>query len=317
MRNPVAAAADLRPEAPRRARGPEAVAVASGGRAARPRALARQHRGHPPDLARFGRERRHPRAHGDHARSRRAGADAAPCPEPRRGAALRRRAGSPTSSRSDAAICHQVFSEEALLERQEALLAPTATRRTSADGRLRAGVGRSEMAVIWATGELWLRVPESAAHRARRSTAAVGERQGRGAHSHRRAGRAGGLYPRSSDRRSRGVGVLAREPLALANMMAEWAPRDVVSRARRRSIPLPRGRRLRRVGALLRSGDRRRDRPAASGALFPDAGAPYAAVHRFDSQASRSRSRARTASTRPSLSTTSATFRVDQGSSVT
>ena len=59
-------------------------------------------------------------------------------------------------------ICHQVVSEEALvLPGQLILGADSHTTHHGWMGAFGAGIGRSEMAAIWATGELWLRVPES------------------------------------------------------------------------------------------------------------------------------------------------------------
>jgi 3-isopropylmalate/(R)-2-methylmalate dehydratase large subunit len=59
-------------------------------------------------------------------------------------------------------ICHQVFSEEALvLPGQTILGSDSHTTHFGWLGAFGAGVGRSEVAAIWATGELWLRVPES------------------------------------------------------------------------------------------------------------------------------------------------------------
>lgn len=59
-------------------------------------------------------------------------------------------------------ICHQVVSEEALvLPGQLILGADSHTTTYGWLGAFGAGVGRSEVAAIWATGELWLRVPES------------------------------------------------------------------------------------------------------------------------------------------------------------
>ena len=59
-------------------------------------------------------------------------------------------------------ICHQVLSEEALvLPGQLILGADSHTTHFGWLGALGAGVGRSEVAALWATGELWLRVPES------------------------------------------------------------------------------------------------------------------------------------------------------------
>jgi homoaconitate hydratase family protein len=59
-------------------------------------------------------------------------------------------------------ICHQVLSEEAIvLPGQLILGADSHTTHFGWMGAFGAGVGRSEIAALWATGELWLRVPES------------------------------------------------------------------------------------------------------------------------------------------------------------
>jgi 3-isopropylmalate/(R)-2-methylmalate dehydratase large subunit len=59
-------------------------------------------------------------------------------------------------------ICHQVVSEEALIWPGQLILGSDShTTHFGWLGAYGAGVGRSEMAAIWATGELWLRVPET------------------------------------------------------------------------------------------------------------------------------------------------------------
>jgi homoaconitate hydratase family protein len=59
-------------------------------------------------------------------------------------------------------ICHQVLSEEAMvLPGQLILGADSHTTHCGWMGAFGAGIGRSEVAALWATGELWLRVPES------------------------------------------------------------------------------------------------------------------------------------------------------------
>jgi 3-isopropylmalate/(R)-2-methylmalate dehydratase large subunit len=59
-------------------------------------------------------------------------------------------------------ICHQVLCEEGLIYPGIVLLgADSHATHYGALGAFGAGVGRSEMAAIWATGQLWLRVPES------------------------------------------------------------------------------------------------------------------------------------------------------------
>jgi 3-isopropylmalate/(R)-2-methylmalate dehydratase large subunit len=59
-------------------------------------------------------------------------------------------------------ICHQVLSEEAVvLPGQVILGADSHTTHFGWLGALGAGIGRSEVATLWATGELWMRVPET------------------------------------------------------------------------------------------------------------------------------------------------------------
>jgi 3-isopropylmalate/(R)-2-methylmalate dehydratase large subunit len=59
-------------------------------------------------------------------------------------------------------ICHQVLSEEAIvLPGQLILGADSHTPHFGWLGALGAGIGRSEVAALWATGQLWLRVPET------------------------------------------------------------------------------------------------------------------------------------------------------------
>jgi len=59
-------------------------------------------------------------------------------------------------------ICHQVLPEEGLVQPGMVVLgADSHTTHYGALGAFGAGVGRSEVAAIWATGRIWLRVPES------------------------------------------------------------------------------------------------------------------------------------------------------------
>jgi 3-isopropylmalate/(R)-2-methylmalate dehydratase large subunit len=59
-------------------------------------------------------------------------------------------------------ICHQVVGEEALLLPGQVILgADSHTTHHGWMGAFGAGIGRSEAAAVWATGELWLRVPPS------------------------------------------------------------------------------------------------------------------------------------------------------------
>ncbi|MBI5957093.1 MAG: 3-isopropylmalate dehydratase large subunit, partial [Chloroflexi bacterium] len=59
-------------------------------------------------------------------------------------------------------ICHQVLSEEAVVLPGETILgADSHTTHFGWMGAFGAGIGRTEMAALWATGELWVRVPDA------------------------------------------------------------------------------------------------------------------------------------------------------------
>lgn len=59
-------------------------------------------------------------------------------------------------------ICHQVFTEEGFaLPGTLALGSDSHTTTYGAVGAFSAGIGRTEMASIWATGELWMKVPHT------------------------------------------------------------------------------------------------------------------------------------------------------------
>jgi len=63
---------------------------------------------------------------------------------------------------SSGGICHQIFCEEGFaLPGQLALGSDSHTCTYGAFGMFSTGIGRSEMASVWATGKIWLRVPES------------------------------------------------------------------------------------------------------------------------------------------------------------
>ncbi len=59
-------------------------------------------------------------------------------------------------------ICHQVFSEEGFALPGKIILgADSHTTSYGAFGAFAAGIGRTEVACLWATDEIWLRVPET------------------------------------------------------------------------------------------------------------------------------------------------------------
>ncbi len=63
---------------------------------------------------------------------------------------------------SDGGVCHQVFCEEGFALPGHLILGSDSHTCTyGAFGAFSTGIGRSEMAAIWAVGRIWLRVPES------------------------------------------------------------------------------------------------------------------------------------------------------------
>jgi 3-isopropylmalate/(R)-2-methylmalate dehydratase large subunit len=202
-------------------------------------------------------------------------------------------------------ICHQVFSEEALLEPGQLILGSDShTPHFGWMGAFGAGVGRSEMAVIWATGELWLRVPESLRIELSGSPAPWVSAKDAALHVIGALGEDGGLYA-SVEIVGPAVASFSLESrMALANMMAEMGaktaylePDDAVFRflAERRLRRLASGRdrphapHARLPGAAdggstegSHSAVEREIERLRAGALYPDPGATYSATHRFD-----------------------------------
>ncbi|MBC7331477.1 MAG: 3-isopropylmalate dehydratase large subunit [Synergistetes bacterium] len=63
---------------------------------------------------------------------------------------------------SDGGVCHQVFCEEGFALPSHLILGSDSHTCTyGAFGAFATGIGRSEMAGVWALGQIWLRVPES------------------------------------------------------------------------------------------------------------------------------------------------------------
>ncbi|HEX2463293.1 MAG TPA: aconitase/3-isopropylmalate dehydratase large subunit family protein [Thermoanaerobaculia bacterium] len=189
-------------------------------------------------------------------------------------------------------ICHQVFSEEALLEPGQLILGSDShTPHFGWMGAFGAGVGRSEMAVIWATGELWLRVPESLRIELHGTPPPWVSAKDAALHIIGALGEDGGLYA-SVEVVGEAVRAFSLESrMALANMMAEMGaktsylePDDVVFRFLAE-------RRLRRLsdpdaadGATAPPEAAIDDEIARlrAGAFYPDPDARYSGVHRFD-----------------------------------
>uniref|UniRef100_A0A7C1FSS6 3-isopropylmalate dehydratase large subunit n=1 Tax=Caldilinea aerophila TaxID=133453 RepID=A0A7C1FSS6_9CHLR len=187
-------------------------------------------------------------------------------------------------------ICHQVLSEEAIvLPGQLILGADSHTTHFGWLGAFGAGIGRSEVAALWATGELWLRVPESM------KVVLEGELP-TGVTAKDFAlrligdlGADGGLYM-SIEFHGSGIEAMSLESrMVLPNMMAEFGAKNAwIAPDAKTTTYL--AERLKRKAA---DNEQRFGTPGeplsvaelqallASMALFPDPDATYAAVHHY------------------------------------
>jgi len=185
-------------------------------------------------------------------------------------------------------ICHQVLSEEAVvLPGQMILGADSHTPHFGWLGAFGAGIGRSEVAALWATGALWLRVPESM-----RIVLEGALPEGVTAKDFALRvigdlGADGGLYA-SVEFSGSGITALSLESrMVLPNMMAEFgaktayiAPDDAVFawlavRLQRRIAKTQSTQRAQSISV-----EELRARLVAD-ALYPDADAAYTATHTY------------------------------------
>ena len=170
-------------------------------------------------------------------------------------------------------ICHQVLSEEALvLPGQLILGADSHTTHFGWLGAFGAGVGRNEVAALWATGELWLRVPES-------QLITLTGQLGPGVtskdlclHLIGMLGADGGLYA-SVEFNGPGLSALSLESrMVIPNMMAELGAKNAYLPADQAVFDWLAPRLAHRTelpeGICLDE--------IASGAMYPDSGAVYA-----------------------------------------
>jgi 3-isopropylmalate/(R)-2-methylmalate dehydratase large subunit len=179
-------------------------------------------------------------------------------------------------------ICHQVLSEEAVvLPGQLILGADSHTTHFGWMGAFGAGVGRSEAAALWATGELWLRVPESmriilegelplgvtAKDFALR---VIGD-----------LGADGGIYA-SIEFTGSGIEAMTIESrMVLPNMMAEMGAKNAYVEPDAAVFDWLAPRLARRTGRPLAECRAQIE----AGALYPDPEARYVAEHRYDAAA--------------------------------
>ena len=186
-------------------------------------------------------------------------------------------------------ICHQVLSEEAIVLPGDVILGSDShTPHFGWLGAFGAGVGRSEMAVIWATGELWLRVPESIRIRLEGVLGEWATTKDVALTLIGDLGADGALY-RSVEFEGPAIAGLSLDSrAALVNMMAEMGAKNAYMRPdgavfeylAERLVARP-GRRPGRGAEPGETATEVAER-LAERALYPDAGAEYAAEHRID-----------------------------------
>jgi len=173
-------------------------------------------------------------------------------------------------------ICHQVLSEEALvLPGQMILGADSHTTHFGWMGAFGAGVGRSEVLALWATGEIWLRVPESIRIVLTGRLPPGVTAKDLCLRIFRDLGADGGLY-RSVEFAGEGVRHLSIESrMVIANFMAEFGVKNAYLPPDDRVFDWLAPRRARRTGEPIEAVRER----IAAGALYPDPDAPYEAEY--------------------------------------
>ncbi|NOZ05722.1 MAG: homoaconitate hydratase family protein [Chloroflexi bacterium] len=186
-------------------------------------------------------------------------------------------------------VCHQVVAEEALvLPGQMILGADSHTTHHGWMGAFGAGVGRSEVAAIWATGELWLRVPESIRIVVEGALPPGVTTKDLCLRIIGDLGADGGLYA-SVEFDGSTVGMLSpAERMVIPNMMAEFGAKNAYLPPDEAVIGWLAERRARRY---LRENPRAGvpdelvthwAAQIAESALYPDGGAAYIAEYRYD-----------------------------------
>lgn len=179
-------------------------------------------------------------------------------------------------------ICHQVLSEEALvLPGQLILGADSHTTHFGWLGAFGAGVGRSEVAALWATGELWLRVPESMRITLEGTLPPWVTAKDFALRVIGDLGADGGIY---ASIEFGGPGVMAMSlssRMVLPNMMAEMGAKNAYIAPDAATFDWLAQRLARRTGRDLESCRAE----VEAGALYPDAGARYVAEYRYDAAA--------------------------------
>lgn len=185
-------------------------------------------------------------------------------------------------------ICHQVLSEEAIvLPGQLILGADSHTTHFGWLGAFGAGIGRSEVAALWATGELWLRVPESIKITVTGSLGEWVSSKDLCLKIIGDLGADGGLYYSVEFHGDALTKMSLESRMVIPNMMAEFGVKNAYLPPDERVFEyLARRRRLdngRRPNTPMEIEDQKSKIQA--GALYPDPGATYVAEYHYDASA--------------------------------
>ncbi len=180
-------------------------------------------------------------------------------------------------------ICHQVLSEEAIvLPGQTVLGSDSHTTHFGWLGAFGAGIGRSEVATLWATGELWLRVPESV-RVVLEGTLPIGvTAKDFALRIIGDLGADGGIY-QSIEFSGSGIAALSLESrMVLPNMMAEFGAKNAYIAPDEQVITYLAERKQRRDGQG-ESVDEIANAIARL-AIYPDPGAAYVAEYHYQAE---------------------------------
>ena len=176
-------------------------------------------------------------------------------------------------------ICYQVLSEEVIvLPGQTILGSDSHMTHYGWLGAFSAGVGRSEAAALWATGELWLRVPES-------MKIVVDGELPSGVTSKDVCLRIigdlkadGGLYMSVEFHGSAISHMSLESRMVISNMMAEFGAKNAWLMPDEKVFEWLAPRLAKRIGDTIANCESR----IANSALYPDTDAKYASVHHHD-----------------------------------
>jgi homoaconitate hydratase family protein len=182
-------------------------------------------------------------------------------------------------------ICHQVFSEEALvLPGMSIIGSDSHTTHFGWLGAFGAGIGRTEVAAVWATGELWLRVPESMNVVVTGALPPFVTSKDFCLKLIGGLGQDGGLY-QSIEFSGDGISQLSLDSrMVIPNMMAEFGAKNAYLPPDEAVFGYLEQRLTRRlvIGNLDEANYQLQVTALRNGAIYPDPGAAYASTHHYD-----------------------------------